>query len=79
MLFYTGGLFPGWRGNLFIGTLAGQHLIRITTSKDKVLSEEQLLQNTLRFRDVEQGPDGAIYLLTDEPDGKILKLTPAEQ
>ena len=77
MLFYTGGLFPGWRGNLFVGTLAGQHLIRLSTSHDKVLSEEQLLQNTLRFRDVEQGPDGAIYLLTDEPDGKILKLVPA--
>jgi glucose/arabinose dehydrogenase len=52
-------------------------LIRLSTSHDKVLSEEQLLQNTLRFRDVEQGPDGAIYLLTDEPDGKILKLVPA--
>ncbi len=79
MLFYTGGLFPGWRGNLFVGTLAGQHLIRMATSRDKVLSEERLLQNTLRFRDVEQGPDGAIYLLTDEPDGKILKLVPAEK
>lgn len=79
MLFYTGSLFPGWRGNLFIGTLAGSHLIRLTTSNDKVLSEEQLLLNTLRFRDVEQGPDGAIYLLTDEDDGKILKLTPTAQ
>ncbi|MCP5245069.1 MAG: PQQ-dependent sugar dehydrogenase [Burkholderiales bacterium] len=77
MLFYTGGLFPGWRGNLFIGALAGQHLVRMTASNDKVLGEEQLLQNTLRFRDVEQGPDGAIYLLTDEEDGKILKMTPA--
>ncbi len=79
MLFYTGGLFPGWRGNLFVGTLAGQHLIRLTTGKDKILGEEQLLKNTLRFRDVEQGPDGAIYLLTDEADGKILKITPATQ
>ncbi len=77
MLFYTGELFPGWRGNLFIGTLAGQHLIRLTTSNDKVLSEERLLQNTVRLRDVEQGPGGAIYLLTDEDDGKILKMTPA--
>ncbi|PTN10980.1 PQQ-dependent sugar dehydrogenase [Nitrosomonas aestuarii] len=79
MLFYTGGLFPGWRGNLFIGTLAGQHLIRLTISNDKVLSEEQLLQNTVRLRDVEQGPEGAIYLLTDEEVGKILKMTPAAQ
>lgn len=79
MLFYTGNLFPGWKGNLFIGTLAGQHLIRMTIGNDKVLSEEQLLQNTVRFRDVKQGPDGAIYLLTDEKDGKILKMTPAAQ
>jgi len=79
MLFYTGKLFPGWGGNLFVGTLAGQHLIRMSTGKDKVLGEERLLENTLRFRDVEQGPDGAIYLLTDEPDGKILKLMPAGQ
>ncbi|MDR4513254.1 PQQ-dependent sugar dehydrogenase [Nitrosomonas sp.] len=77
MLFYTGGLFPGWRNSLFVGTLAGQHLIRLSVSENKVLSEEQLLKNTLRFRDVEQGPDGAIYLLTDEDDGKILKLVPA--
>jgi len=54
-------------------------LIRVSTGKDKVLSEERLLENTLRFRDVEQGPDGGIYLLTDEPDGKILKLVPAGQ
>ncbi|SER21512.1 Glucose/arabinose dehydrogenase, beta-propeller fold [Nitrosomonas sp. Nm51] len=79
MLFYTGGLFPGWRNNLFVGTLAGQHLIRLSVSSDKVLTEEQLLKNTLRFRDVEQGPDGAIYLLTDENDGKILKLLPTAE
>lgn len=79
MLFYTGSLFPRWKGNLFVGTLAGRHLIRMTVSNDKILSEEQLLQNTMRFRDVEQGPDGAIYLLTDEEDGKILKMTPAAQ
>ena len=78
MLFYTGRLFPGWRGSLFIGTLAGQHLIRMPTGKNKALGEERLLENTLRFRDVEQGPDGAIYLLTDEADGKILKLVPAQ-
>jgi aldose sugar dehydrogenase len=79
MLFYNGDLFPRWKGNLFVGTLAGRHLIRMTISNNKILNEEQLLQNTLRFRDVEQGPDGAIYLLTDEDDGKILKITPAAQ
>ncbi len=79
MLFYTGSLFPKWRGNLFIGTLAGQHLIRLTVSHNKVLNEEKLLKNTMRFRDVEQGPDGALYLLTDEDDGQILKLVPAAE
>lgn len=78
MLFYTSGLFPGWKGNLFIGALAGRHLVRLTTSNGKVLNEERLLQNTSRYRDVEQGPDGAIYLLTDEENGKILKLTPSK-
>ncbi|SEN12971.1 PQQ-dependent sugar dehydrogenase [Nitrosomonas marina] len=79
MLFYTGSLFPGWRNSLFVGTLAGQHLIRLSVSKNRVLGEDQLLKNTLRYRDVEQGPDGAIYLLTDEDDGKILKLVPSQE
>lgn len=77
MIFYNGSLFPGWRGNIFIGALAGRHIARLVVDGDKIVGEEQLLNNTLRFRDVEQGPDGAIYLLTDEEqDGKILKIVP---
>ncbi|MEQ1815264.1 MAG: PQQ-dependent sugar dehydrogenase [Nitrosomonas sp.] len=76
MVFYTGKLFPAWRGSLFIGTLAGRQFVRLATDDKKILSEERLLTNTLRFRDVEQGPDGALYLLTDEENGKLLKLTP---
>lgn len=76
MIFYNGNLFPGWRGNLFVGALAGRHVARLVVDGDKIAGEEQLLQNTLRFRDVEQGPDGAIYLLSDEEDGKILKVVP---
>jgi len=76
MVFYTGKLFPAWRGNLFVGALAGRQLVRLTTGDNKILSEERLLTNTLRFRDVEQGPDGALYLLTDEDNGKLLKLSP---
>ena len=76
MMFYSGNLFPGWRGNLFIGALAGTHVARLVVDGNKIAGEEQLLKNTLRFRDVEQGPDGAIYLLTDEEDGKILKIVP---
>jgi len=76
MAFYTGNLFPGWRDSLFVGALVGRHLSRLTTDSKKILSEEQLLTQTVRFRDVEQGPDGALYLLTDEENGKLLKLTP---
>lgn len=76
MVFYTGNQFPGWRGSLFVGALAGRHLSRLTTDGKKILSEEQLLTQTVRFRDVEQGPDGTLYLLTDEENGKLLKLTP---
>jgi len=76
MVFYTGNQFPGWRGSLFVGALAGRHVLRLTTDDKKILSEEQLLTQTVRFRDVEQGPDGALYLLTDEQNGKLLKLTP---
>ncbi len=76
MVFYTGKQFPGWRDSLFIGALAGRHLVRLSTDNKKILNEERLLTNTLRFRDVEQGPDGALYLLTDEENGKLLKLTP---
>ncbi len=77
MLFYTGNLFPQWRGNLFIGALAGKHLVRLVVDSKSVLREEKLLKNyPVRIRDVEQGPEGALYLLTDEEDGKILKLVP---
>ncbi len=79
MVFYTGNLFPGWRNNIFIGALAGQHIARLMSENGKILGEEQLLTHAARFRDVEQGPDGALYLLTDEQDGKLLRLIPKRQ
>jgi aldose sugar dehydrogenase len=75
MLFYTGELFPEWRNNLFIGALAGRHLVRLVIKDNKILREEKLLKDSARIRDVAQGPEGAIYLLTDEENGKLLKLT----
>lgn len=78
MVFYDGKLFPGWRGNLFVGALVGRQVVRLSVDDKRVRSEEKLLLNTLRFRDVEQGPDGALYLLTDEENGKLLKLTPKQ-
>lgn len=75
MMFYRGNLFPEWRGNLFIGSLVGQHLVRLVVDSNRVLSEEKLLMNQARIRDVAEGPDGAIYLLTDDTNGLLLKLS----
>ncbi len=77
MAFYTGDLFPAWKGGLFIGALAGQSLVRVTLDGDKVTGEERLLTDLgERIRDVRQGPDGALYVLTDSSDGKLLRLAP---
>ena len=78
MAFYTGDLFPQWRGNLFLGALATSELIRLELDGDKVTHEERLLGALKqRIRDVRQGPDGALYVLTDAVDGKLLKIAPA--
>jgi glucose/arabinose dehydrogenase len=78
--FYTGASFPSWKGSLFTGALAGQMLVRLTLNGNKVTGEERLLQNlNERFRDVRQGPDGALWLLTDTQAGRILRVTPAQK
>ena len=80
MIFYTGKLFPAWQNSLFIGGLGSTNLVRLTVKGDQITGEERLLQDLQpqreRFRDVRQGPDGAIYLLTDNAKGRILKLVP---
>jgi aldose sugar dehydrogenase len=74
---YSGDLFPEWRGNFFIGGLSGEALIRLVLENDRVVGEERLLTDLrARIREVVQGPDGALYLLTDAPDGKLLEITP---
>lgn len=78
MMFYTGDLFPRWRNQLFLGALAGQRLVRLELDGDKVVQEHHLLRGQARLRTVTQAADGGIYLLTDEPDGKLLKLVPAQ-
>ena len=75
MTFYTGNQFPAWRNSVFVGALAGRHVARLAINGNKIMGEEQLLQNTARFRDIQQGQDGALYLLTDEDNGKLLKIT----
>ena len=78
MAFYTGKLFPKWSGSLFTGALRGAMLVRLTLNGNAVTSEERLLQNLrARIRDVRQGPDGALWLLTDSSAGQILRVAPA--
>ncbi|WP_047308662.1 PQQ-dependent sugar dehydrogenase [Rhodopseudomonas palustris] len=78
MAFYTGKLFPSWNGNLFIGALSGQMLVRLSLDGDRITGEERLLQTlSERIRDVRQGPDGALWLLTDSTAGRILRVRPA--
>ena len=80
MVFYTGRLFPAWQNSLFIGGMGSTNLVRLSVNGDRVVGEERLMQDLQpqreRIRDVRQGPDGAIYLLTDSPKGRILKLVP---
>ncbi|MDP3382769.1 MAG: PQQ-dependent sugar dehydrogenase [Phenylobacterium sp.] len=77
MVFYQGDLFPAWKDSLFVGALRDKHLVRLTLDGDRVVGEERLATDVnARIREVEQGPDGAIYLATDSAEGKILKLVP---
>jgi glucose/arabinose dehydrogenase len=77
MAFYDGSAFPGWRGSLFLAALNPPGLVRLTTEGDRVTGEERLLWGTTRMRHVLQGPDGMLYLLTDETEGRILRIDPA--
>lgn len=77
MQFYTGDAFPAWRNSLFIGNLRDENLVRLTLENNRVTGEEHLLADRgQRVRDVRQGPDGALYVVTDEPDGELWKIAP---
>ncbi len=70
MMFYSGDLFPAWKGSLFVGAMAAQHLVRLVLEGDKVVAEEKLLEGlNWRIREVKQGPDGAIYVFAWQPAG----------
>ena len=78
MTFYNGTRFPAWRGNFFVGALKFKLLARLEVRDDTIIHEERLLEGALgRIRDVRTGPDGYIYLLTDEDDGVLARLEPA--
>jgi glucose/arabinose dehydrogenase len=73
--FYTGNLIPGWKGSMLNGALKFELLSRLELKGNKILKEERLLQSMReRIRDVRQGPDGAVYLLTDNASGRILRI-----
>ena len=77
MAFYAADRFPQWKNSLFVGALAGQHLARLTLDGERVVAEERLLLDLKsRIRDVRQGPDGYVYVLTDDANGKILRVSP---
>jgi glucose/arabinose dehydrogenase len=75
--FYDGSAFPAWKGSLFMAGLNTPGLLRLSTEGDRITGEERLLWGELRFRHVLQGPDGLVYILTDETRGRILRLEPA--
>ncbi|MFK7841857.1 MAG: PQQ-dependent sugar dehydrogenase [Sphingorhabdus sp.] len=77
LIFYSGDLFPAWKGNAFIGGLASEALIRVSFDGDSAKEAERFLMKN-RIREVEQGPDGAVYVLEDGEDGRMLKLTPVK-
>lgn len=82
MVFYTGNLFPAWKGNLFIGGHATNDLVRLQMDGNKVVGEERLLTDRnprIRVRDVRQGPDGALYVVGDGASVSIYKLVPKTQ
>jgi glucose/arabinose dehydrogenase len=79
MAFYTGDAFPAWRGNLFVGALRHRMLVRLELEGERVVHEERLLENALgRIRDVRAGPDGLLYVLTDENPGTLYRLEPTD-
>jgi aldose sugar dehydrogenase len=80
LTFYTGDKFDAWRGNVFVGALAGHGLARIELNEDDTVKrhERLLVELRERIRDVRSGPDGYLYLLTDNPKGRILRVEPVD-
>jgi glucose/arabinose dehydrogenase len=77
MQFYSGDAFPGWRGSVFLGGLRALSLVRLSLENDRVTGEEHLLTDRRqRIRDVRQGPDGALYVVTDAANGELWKIVP---
>lgn len=78
MAFYDGDKFPEWKGDIFVGALAKTHIRRLEMEGNQVREQEELVKGIGRVRDVVSGPDGYLYFITDEMDGKVYRLEPAE-
>ena len=77
MVFYTGDKFPEWRNNIFVGGLTSNALVRLVLENGRVAKEERFLHDLHeRIRDVQQGPDGYLYVITDNGNGRILRVMP---
>ena len=77
MTFYDGALFPDWNGDIFVSALKGQRVSRLGLRNGRVVEEEQLMGEIgARIRDVREGPDGGLYILTDEDNGRLVRMTP---
>ncbi len=75
MAFYTGDKFPNWKDSLLVGALRDEMLVRLELNGEKVVREERLIKGQIgRIRDVRVGPDGFVYLLTDEREGVVVRL-----
>jgi aldose sugar dehydrogenase len=79
MIFYDGKLIPEWKNNLFVAGLAGQHVSRLIFAGNRVVGEERLLLDQhQRMRDVQEGPDGALWIVTDDADGRLIRIAPKQ-
>ena len=79
MTFYDGAMFPGWRGNLLVAALKEKHIARLVLDDGRVVGEERLMTDLgERVRDVAVAPDGAVWAITDEADGKLVRLAKAD-
>jgi glucose/arabinose dehydrogenase len=77
LAYYNGDAFPRWKGDVFMGGLSGMRLVRLELNGERVLGQELLLSDLQsRIRDVQAGPDGFLYVLTEGPEGRLLRLTP---
>jgi glucose/arabinose dehydrogenase len=80
MIFYTGDVFPDWKGSILVGSLTPGLLVRLVMKDGRVAREERYLSElNERIRDVRQGPDGFVYLLTDSRDGRLLRVGPGRR